>query len=83
MSAGFRAVQWNRAKLVYDAILVAGVTLYIAFFIAIGRWWLSPPDDPARWEDLGIRAFGTCAFLSRGSTGVSCRCSTTGAISAC
>jgi len=63
MSAGFRAVQWNRAKLVYDAILVAGVTLYIAFFIAIGRWWLSPPDDPARWEDLGIRAFGTCAFL--------------------
>ncbi len=29
MSAGFRAVQWNRAKLVYDGILLAGVVLYI------------------------------------------------------
>ena len=29
MSAGFRAVQWNRAKLVYDGILLAGVTLWL------------------------------------------------------
>jgi hypothetical protein len=28
MSAGFRAVQWNRAKVVYDGILLAGVALY-------------------------------------------------------
>jgi nitrite reductase/ring-hydroxylating ferredoxin subunit/DMSO/TMAO reductase YedYZ heme-binding membrane subunit len=62
MSAGFRAVQWNRTKLVYDALLLAGVGIYIALFIAIGRWWVSP-DDPVSWEDLSIRAFGTCAFL--------------------
>jgi hypothetical protein len=30
MSVGFRAVQWNRDKLVYDAILVACVAFYIA-----------------------------------------------------
>jgi hypothetical protein len=30
MSAGFRAVQWNQAKLVYDGILLAGVALYIS-----------------------------------------------------
>ena len=30
MSAGFRAVQWNRTKLVYDGILLAGVVLYLS-----------------------------------------------------
>jgi nitrite reductase/ring-hydroxylating ferredoxin subunit/DMSO/TMAO reductase YedYZ heme-binding membrane subunit len=59
----YRAVQWNRAKIVYDAILVAGVALYILAFMAAGRWLLSPAGDPATWEDLRIRAFGTCAFL--------------------
>jgi hypothetical protein len=31
MSAAFRAMQWNRAKLVYDGILLAGVALYGKF----------------------------------------------------
>jgi nitrite reductase/ring-hydroxylating ferredoxin subunit/DMSO/TMAO reductase YedYZ heme-binding membrane subunit len=62
MSAGFRAVQWNRAKLVYDAILVAAVTLYIGGFIAISAW-IDEPDDLPGWIDLRIRACGTCAFI--------------------
>jgi nitrite reductase/ring-hydroxylating ferredoxin subunit/DMSO/TMAO reductase YedYZ heme-binding membrane subunit len=62
MSAGFRAVQWNRAKLVYDAVLVAGVALYIGGFIAISAW-LDEPDDLPGWIDLRLRAFGTCAFI--------------------
>ena len=33
MSAGFRAVQWNQAKFVYDAILLAAVALYIGTYI--------------------------------------------------
>ena len=36
MSAGFRAVQWNRAKLVYDAILLAGVALFIGAYLIAG-----------------------------------------------
>jgi len=32
MSAGFGAVQWNRAKLVYDGFLLASVTLYISAY---------------------------------------------------
>jgi nitrite reductase/ring-hydroxylating ferredoxin subunit/DMSO/TMAO reductase YedYZ heme-binding membrane subunit len=63
MSVAFRAVQWNRAKIVYDGILLTGVTLYIGIFMAAGRWWLSPAGHPATWEDLRIRAFGSCAFL--------------------
>jgi hypothetical protein len=30
MSSAFRAVQWNRTKLVYDGILLASVALYIS-----------------------------------------------------
>ena len=33
MSAGFKAVQWNRRKLVYDAILLGCVVLFIGTFM--------------------------------------------------
>jgi nitrite reductase/ring-hydroxylating ferredoxin subunit/DMSO/TMAO reductase YedYZ heme-binding membrane subunit len=62
MSAGFRAVQWNRAKLVYDAILLAGTAAFIAAFLAIGAALEAPKDKP-EWIGLLIRAFGSCAFL--------------------
>jgi DMSO/TMAO reductase YedYZ heme-binding membrane subunit len=62
MSAGFRAVQWNRTKLVYDGILLAGVTLYIGTYILLSFWHDPPKDEPAA-IDVRIRAFGTCAFF--------------------
>jgi hypothetical protein len=57
MSAGFRAVQWNRAKLVYDGILLAGVVLYIGAYLTLA-YWLDPPKDQPAAIDLRIRAFG-------------------------
>ena len=62
MSVGFRAVQWNRRKIIYDAILVAGVVLYIGAHVTLATWLDPPKDEPAA-IDIGIRAFGTCAFL--------------------
>jgi nitrite reductase/ring-hydroxylating ferredoxin subunit/DMSO/TMAO reductase YedYZ heme-binding membrane subunit len=62
MSAGFQAVQWNRRKLIYDGILLAGVVLFIASFITIGALRNPPADQPA-WIGLRIKAFGTCAFV--------------------
>jgi len=62
MSAGFQAVQWNRKKLVYDAILLAGAALFIGTFMAVGVW-RNPPADPPAWIDLRINALGTCAFV--------------------
>ena len=61
MSVGFKAVQWNRRKLVYDAILLAGVVLFIGTFMTIGALRNPPADMPA-WINLRIKAFGTCAF---------------------
>jgi nitrite reductase/ring-hydroxylating ferredoxin subunit/DMSO/TMAO reductase YedYZ heme-binding membrane subunit len=62
MSSAFRAVQWNRTKLVYDAILLAGVALYIGAYMILAYWFDPPKDLPAA-IDLCIRAFGSCAFL--------------------
>jgi nitrite reductase/ring-hydroxylating ferredoxin subunit/DMSO/TMAO reductase YedYZ heme-binding membrane subunit len=62
MSIGFCAVQWNRTKLVYDGILIAGVALYVGAFLLVGAQ-LHPPKDLPEAIDLRIRAFGSCAFV--------------------
>jgi len=62
MSVGFRAVQWNRDKLIYDGVLLAGVALYIGIFLIVGAQ-LDPPQDVPGEVDLRIRAFGSAAFL--------------------
>ena len=67
MSAGFKAVQWNRRKLIYDGILIAGVVLFIGTFMIIGALRNPPADMPA-WINLRIKAFGTCAFTGPGQT---------------
>jgi DMSO/TMAO reductase YedYZ heme-binding membrane subunit/nitrite reductase/ring-hydroxylating ferredoxin subunit len=62
MSVGFRAVQWNRRKVVYDLILLGGVALYLAGFMGISAW-RNPPADWPGWINLRIDAFGSCAFV--------------------
>lgn len=62
MSTGYRAVQWNRDKLVYDGVLLAAVFLYITIFMVVDAR-LEPPKDDLAAIDLRIKAFGSCAFL--------------------
>jgi nitrite reductase/ring-hydroxylating ferredoxin subunit/DMSO/TMAO reductase YedYZ heme-binding membrane subunit len=62
MSVGFRAVQWNRAKLIYDAVLIVLIALFIAGFAGL-HWRWHPPKDLPEAIDIWIRAFGTCAFV--------------------
>jgi nitrite reductase/ring-hydroxylating ferredoxin subunit/DMSO/TMAO reductase YedYZ heme-binding membrane subunit len=62
MGVGFRAVQWNRTKIVYDAIVLACVIAYINTYIAIVSLQ-SPPKDLAGVVGLRIDAFGSCAFV--------------------
>ncbi len=62
MSVGFRAVQWNRDKVVYDAILLVGVAVYVAGYMIIA-WHTDPPKTRPDEIDLWIRATGSCAFL--------------------
>lgn len=58
MSVGYRAVQWNRQKRLYDGVIAAGVIGYLVVFLATGAALF--PD--ATIETLLIRALGTSAF---------------------
>ncbi len=62
MSAGFRAVQWNRYKIGYDIVVVALVASYLSLFInAAPLLW--PQDNPVNPQIQWMRALGSCAFL--------------------
>lgn len=62
MSVGYRAVQWNRDKYIYDAILTAAVVVFLVVFALI-HWRLHPPKSLPDAIDIWIRAFGACAYL--------------------
>jgi len=62
MSAGFKAVQWNQKKLVYDGVLLSCIALFIGSFILI-QSRITPPNNALDWIDLRINACGVCAFI--------------------
>ncbi len=62
MSHAFVAVQWNRRKYVYDAVIVAGIAAYLTVFDGVARAALSG-EHAVTPEILGMRAWGSCAFL--------------------
>jgi methionine sulfoxide reductase heme-binding subunit len=59
MSVSYQAVGWNRAKIIYDGILAAGLVVYLGVFAGIGS--LVHPNATA--ETLLIRGLGTAALL--------------------
>nr|WP_316654744.1 Rieske 2Fe-2S domain-containing protein [uncultured Gellertiella sp.] len=62
MSVAYRPVLWNRTKLVYDAVLLVAIGLYLLLFLKVGPLVsaaLAATDEPTRW----FRAFGSLAFL--------------------
>ncbi len=62
MSVRYKPVGWNRRKLVYDAVLLAAIMLYVGMFL-----WVAPRfqhvTQPLDAWSIRIDAFGTCAFL--------------------
>ncbi len=62
MSVQYRPVIWNRNKLFYDAILLAGVAVYLWFSIKWAPGWLYE-GRPLDGAIVRMRAFGTCAFF--------------------
>jgi nitrite reductase/ring-hydroxylating ferredoxin subunit/DMSO/TMAO reductase YedYZ heme-binding membrane subunit len=60
--SSYKAVTWNRNKLIYDAVAIAGVVLYIQVYLHFGamagRDGIAPDD-----ATLSMKAFGSCAFV--------------------
>src|SRR5215469_4368035 len=59
MAAQYQAVQWNRQKKFYDAVLVGGVAIYLFTFGAVTELLFPYVTE----EIMLMRAFGTAAFL--------------------
>ena len=59
MGVAYVSVQWNRQKGFYDAVLVAGVGVYLALFGVVTKRLFPLVTD----EIMLMRAFGTAAFL--------------------
>lgn len=62
MSVAYKAVNWNRNKLLYDGLLVLGVVAYLLVYLRLAPLLstsASAVDTPI-WR---MRAFGSCAFL--------------------
>lgn len=62
MSVRYQPVGWNRSKLIYDAVVLASVFLYLYGYLV-----LSPAARAAGTEldaqSLAIKAWGSCAFV--------------------
>jgi nitrite reductase/ring-hydroxylating ferredoxin subunit/DMSO/TMAO reductase YedYZ heme-binding membrane subunit len=59
MGVEYRAVQWNRQKKRYDAMLVGSVAIFLVTFGVLTKLLFPRVTD----EIMLIRAFGTAAFL--------------------
>ncbi len=59
MSVEYKAVGWNRQKKIYDTVVVGGLLLYLAVFVAASL--ILRPDGTI--ETLLIRGLGTAALL--------------------
>jgi DMSO/TMAO reductase YedYZ heme-binding membrane subunit/nitrite reductase/ring-hydroxylating ferredoxin subunit len=60
MSHRFLPVSWTRAKMVYDAALLAGIGAYLGAYMVLAPMLGATPLDG---QSLRMRAFGSCAFL--------------------
>ena len=59
MSVGYKSIQWNRQKIIYDAILLVTVGLYIWGFMTVTQQIGSDLDI----RGVRIRAYGSAAFV--------------------
>ena len=59
MSVSYRAVGWNRQKIIYDIILIGAIIAYIWLFVAVSQWFSADVE----LRSLRIRAYGSAAFI--------------------
>ncbi|MEX3017554.1 Rieske 2Fe-2S domain-containing protein [Gymnodinialimonas hymeniacidonis] len=62
MSVKYTPVQWNTSKWVYDAVMLAGIALFLWLFISVAPGALNH-EFPVNPPIANARAFGACAFV--------------------
>jgi nitrite reductase/ring-hydroxylating ferredoxin subunit/DMSO/TMAO reductase YedYZ heme-binding membrane subunit len=61
LSVKYVAVKWNRARYTYDAVMTAGILVYLGGFLLVGKL-VSTSSAALSDKVLLIRALGTCAL---------------------
>jgi len=62
VSVSYKPVIWNRTKMIYDGVLLAGIAIYILIFLKAGPL-LSPALRDVDLPTQRMRAFGSLALL--------------------
>ncbi len=62
MSLPYRVVQWNERKVLYDALVLVGIVLYLVLFVSVSIGVSRRPDLPELGAVL-VRGFGSLAIL--------------------
>jgi nitrite reductase/ring-hydroxylating ferredoxin subunit/DMSO/TMAO reductase YedYZ heme-binding membrane subunit len=62
LSAKYSAIKWTGARCIYDVVMTAGIILYLAGFVFVGKR-MGTGSAPIPEPVLLMRAFGTCALL--------------------
>jgi len=62
VSAGYKTVNWNRNKIVYDLLLWLGIVIYIAVFMMVTQK-LYTGEEALTFIIVLMRALSTCGFL--------------------
>jgi len=62
MSARYEPVGWNLSKIIYDAVAIAAITLYLNVFLHVAPAFQTGSQSLDDYT-LRMQAFGTCAFL--------------------
>jgi nitrite reductase/ring-hydroxylating ferredoxin subunit/DMSO/TMAO reductase YedYZ heme-binding membrane subunit len=61
VSARYKPVGWTRSKVRYDALMLAGIAIYLLVYLRLGPFLrhAAQPDD----QTMAMKAYGSCAFL--------------------
>jgi nitrite reductase/ring-hydroxylating ferredoxin subunit/DMSO/TMAO reductase YedYZ heme-binding membrane subunit len=62
MSVQYAPVGWTRFKMIYDAVLLGGIAIYLLAYMRLGPA-LAPTTLPLDGPTVAMDAYGTCAFL--------------------
>lgn len=62
MAATYKAVTWNRHKIVYDAIVLLGISAFVGGYMALAPM-IAPQAANTSPEVMLISALGACAFF--------------------
>lgn len=68
MSTAYKPVGWNRNKLIYDAVLLAGVVVYILLYLKLAPLLLTCLEIPLSVTSCALELFSAHRLIRRSNS---------------